>query len=130
MEKKGILLINDAYNANPESMKAALSNLPVPKEGKKTIAVLGSMKELGSFSEVAHRNIGSFAADRIDHLLTFGEETQNLCFSFQEKNKPAEFFLDIEVLKGRLKELAEPGDVVLIKGSRSMQLERVLECFY
>lgn len=129
LERRGIFLINDAYNANPESMKAALSNLPSPKQGRKTIAVLGSMEELGSFSESAHRDIGSFAADVVDHLLTLGPETEILCNAFQEKNCLAEFFTDIDALKLRLKALALPGDVVLIKGSRSMQLERVLECF-
>ncbi len=129
IERSGIVFINDAYNASPESMRAALSHLPLPKEGRKKIAVLGSMKELGSFSESAHREIGSLAAESVDYLLSFGLETDGLCDAFREKKSSCEFFMDIDALKMRLKEIASPGDVVLIKGSRSMQMERVLECF-
>ncbi len=128
-ERGGVFVINDAYNANPESMKAALLNLPSPKHGRKKIAILGSMKELGLFSESAHQEIGNLAADEVDHILTLGTETESLCSAFQKKKNSAEFFMDIDALKGRLKEIVLPGDVVLIKGSRSMQMERVLECF-
>jgi UDP-N-acetylmuramoyl-tripeptide--D-alanyl-D-alanine ligase len=124
-EEKGALFINDAYNANPESMKAALANLPSPKEGGKRIGVLGTMATLGSFSQEAHAEIGRFAQDRLDYLLTLGEETQPLYDAFQEVKKPAEFFTDSEALAKRLAELICPGDVVLVKGSRVMKMETI-----
>ena len=93
-EKGGISFINDAYNANPESMRAALASLPEPAEGGKRIAVLGSMKELGAFSEEAHREVGRCAQKTIDHLLTLGEEAAPLCEAFQEVKKPGEWFPD------------------------------------
>lgn len=126
-EKEGIQFINDAYNANPESMRAALSNLPQPKEEGKRIAVLGTMKELGPFSEESHREIGQFAQRFADHLLVLGEEALPLCEAFSEVKKPAEHFVNLANLSSRLKELMRPGDVVLVKGSRSMQLEKLFD---
>jgi UDP-N-acetylmuramoyl-tripeptide--D-alanyl-D-alanine ligase len=125
-EKEGISFINDAYNANPASMKAALSSFPEPKEGGKRIAVLGTMYPLGSFSKEAHEDIGRFAQGRIDHLLTVGEEAKALCDAFSEAKKPAEHFGDNKkALVSRLKELMRPGDVVLVKASRVMQMEQI-----
>lgn len=126
-EKEGVLFVNDAYNANPESMKAALLNFPVPKEGGKRIAVLGTMVELGSYSEGAHLEMGRLAHRVADHLLAFGAEAAGYCAGFDEAKKPAEHFSDYEALAGRLKELMCPGDAVLVKGSRKMQLEKLFE---
>jgi UDP-N-acetylmuramoyl-tripeptide--D-alanyl-D-alanine ligase len=126
-EEGGVSLINDAYNANPESMKAALSSLPEPKEGGKRIAVLASMKELGVFSEASHQEIGLFAQKFVDHLLTLGEEAEPLAQAFSQAQKPSEHFCDIKQVAKRLSELMRPGDVVLLKGSRSMRLEELLE---
>ena len=123
---RGIRLIDDAYNANPDSMRAALSCLPAPEPGGKRIAVLASMKELGPLSELMHQEIGIYARDRIDWLLTLGAEALQLCETFAGSNKPAEHFSSREALAARLCALAKPGDVVLFKGSRSMELERVL----
>jgi UDP-N-acetylmuramoyl-tripeptide--D-alanyl-D-alanine ligase len=127
-EKEGVLFINDAYNANPESMRAALQNLPKAKEGKKRIAVLGSMKELGEFSKSSHEEIGRKALECVDHILCLGQECETFVEIFQTAKKPAEMFFEHGHLAKRLKELIEPGDVVLIKGSRSIELEKVLQC--
>jgi UDP-N-acetylmuramoyl-tripeptide--D-alanyl-D-alanine ligase len=126
-EKGGISFVNDAYNANPESMRAALSSLPEPKEGGKRIAVLGTMKELGVFSETSHRDIGRLAQKYVDHLLVLGEEAAPLCEAFTEVKKPGECFSDHKSLAERLSALMSPGDVVLVKGSRSMKMETVFE---
>ena len=119
---QGICLIDDAYNANPDSMRAALSNLPAPKEGGKRIAVLGSMKELGSLSDELHREVGRHAQGCVDLVLALGAETLPLC----EECSGAEHFASHEAIAVRLRALIAPGDVVLFKGSRSMELERVL----
>ena len=104
-ECAGISFVNDAYNANPESMRAALSCLPIPKEGGKRIAVLGTMKELGSFSEQCHREMGRWAQKYIDHLLVLGEEAAPLCEAFTEVKKPGECFIDHQSLTNRLSAL-------------------------
>lgn len=122
IEKNGILFINDAYNANPASMKAALEALRMMKVSGKKIAVLGTMKELGSFSKDAHAEIGCFAKSVVDHLFVMGEEAKPLCDAFGT----AEFCESHEQITKRLKEVAKPGDVVLVKGSRSMSMEK---CF-
>jgi UDP-N-acetylmuramoyl-tripeptide--D-alanyl-D-alanine ligase len=124
---RGIRLIDDAYNANPDSMRAALSCLPAPAPGGKRIAVLGSMKELGPLSEAMHQEVGIYARDRVDWLLTLGDEALQLCEAFAGGSKPAEHFSSREALAERLCALVKAGDVVLFKGSRSMELERVLE---
>lgn len=126
-EREGITFINDAYNANPESMRAALSNIPQPKGSGKRIAVLGAMKELGSFSKSSHEEIGLFAQGYVDHLLVLGEEAAPLCETFLEVRKPAELFMSQLPIAKRLLQLMSPGDVVLIKGSRSLKMEKIFE---
>ncbi len=125
IEKEGILFINDAYNANPESMKAALSHLPEPKEGGKRIAVLGMMVDMGEAHDQVHREVGQFAQKFVDHLLVLGKEAAPLYEAFQEVQKPAEQYYDFEALTERLKSLMRPGDVVLVKASRCVEMEKL-----
>ncbi|MEX0961914.1 MAG: UDP-N-acetylmuramoyl-tripeptide--D-alanyl-D-alanine ligase [Simkaniaceae bacterium] len=124
LEKRGVLFIDDTYNANLDSSLAALKNLPNPKEesGKK-IAVLGSMKELGNFSEECHKKVGESAKEKVDHLLTFGEEAKWIGEAF---GRGSEHFSSKTELLERLKELAKKGDVVLVKGSNSLEMDSLL----
>lgn len=121
----GILFINDAYNANPEAMTTALRNLPEPKVGGKKIAVLGSMKELGKFSEEAHLTVGLEALKFVDLILCLGKECAILCDLFKKKGKRAELFEDHASLARAVRDVCKPGDVVLVKGSRSMAIEKI-----
>ncbi|MBY0528875.1 MAG: UDP-N-acetylmuramoyl-tripeptide--D-alanyl-D-alanine ligase [Rhabdochlamydiaceae bacterium] len=127
IKRNGITFINDAYNANPASMKAALENLPKPNSSGKTIAVLGEMREMGRFSEAGHQEVAECALQHVDHVLCLGEFTKLIASRFQEANKPGEHFLSIDELKIRVMGLAQEGDVVLIKGSNSLQLWKVLD---
>ena len=126
-ERGGVLFFNDTYNANPESMRAAFQSLPKPEGGKRRIGVLGTMSPLGSFSENAHREIGRLALSYFDMLFVFGEEAFPFVESFLEAKKPVEFFTDIDSLASRLQAYVTPGDVVLVKGSRIMQMEELFE---
>ena len=126
-ENNGVLYINDAYNANPDSMKAALRAFSAPKESGKRIGVLGSMIGLGSFSHTSHEEIGKFAQSFVDYLLVYGEEAKALHNAFCEAKKPSEYFVDKQALAKRLKELACPGDAVLIKASRAMEMEQIFD---
>jgi UDP-N-acetylmuramoyl-tripeptide--D-alanyl-D-alanine ligase len=119
----GVTVVNDCYNANPMSMRAALDHLGASSAARR-IAVLGSMAELGPDSLAYHREIGAHAAALgIDVLVPVGEEALAYTDSFPGETHPAETPEEAGAL---LEELARPGDRVLIKGSRSVGLERVL----
>lgn len=124
-EEGGIVFINDAYNANPDSMKAALAHLPAPKEGGKRIAVLGMMADMGHHSEVIHRDVGFFAQKYVDHLVVMGAEARAIYEGFEGAKKPVEQVFDFGTLADRLKKLMNPGDVVLVKASRCVQMEKL-----
>jgi UDP-N-acetylmuramoyl-tripeptide--D-alanyl-D-alanine ligase len=129
----GATVIADCYNAAPDSMVGALQTLAeAPLHGKgKRIAVLGEMKELGRFAEEAHKMVGRVAAKlKLDMLVLVGEQTTNLSaaaiaegfdrnnvFYFDQTAKAAEAIAFI----------AQDGDVILAKGSRAMELERVVK---
>ena len=115
----GIVLVNDSYNANPVSMRAALDHL-ASLDAERTVAVLGEMGELGSDSPRYHREVGEHArAAGIDFVVGVGAPARDY--------DPDELVADpgeaAELLAARL----EPGDAVLVKGSRSAGLEAVAE---
>ncbi|MCB1110651.1 MAG: hypothetical protein KDK64_06675, partial [Chlamydiia bacterium] len=126
IEKQGILFVDDAYNASPVAVKAALSSLP---QGKRRIGFLGAMKELGAFEEASHRDIGEHALPLLDHLICIGEECLPMVDVFSQGGKKVDYFKEKEEAVSRLKELAEEGDVVLLKGSNSLKLWTALEEF-
>ncbi len=125
IDREGILFINDAYNANPDSMKAALSNLPEPKPGCKRIAVLGMMVDMGDAASEIHREVGLFAQQYVDHLFVLGKEAAPIFEAFSESKKPAELYVSMSALSEKLKKIACPGDVVLLKASRVVGLEKL-----
>jgi UDP-N-acetylmuramoyl-tripeptide--D-alanyl-D-alanine ligase len=115
----GIVLVNDCYNANPISMRAALSHL-ASLEGERRIAVLGEMAELGREAAGYHREIGESArADGIDLLIGVGEPARDYA--------PDELLGTPEEAAEWLAAQAESGDTILVKGSRSAGLETVAE---
>ncbi len=127
----GVQFIDDSYNANPDSMKAALRTLVELDTDGKRIAVLGEMKELGSESEHGHREVGETAATlEVDHLIAIGTVAAAIASAAERAglrnsrtvNSPAEA---AEILS----EIAASGDLVLIKGSRAARTERVMEEF-
>jgi len=119
----GVTVLNDCYNANPMSMRAALSHL-AQSPAQRRLAVLGQMAELGPDAASYHREIGRHASDEgVDVLVTVGREALPYAEGFEgEVHSVGE----PEEAAGLLDELAESGDRVLIKGSRSVGLERVL----
>jgi len=127
IEKGGITFVNDSYNANPTSVRAALENMPQPKEGGQVIAALGTMGELGVFSEAAHREVGKVAALHADVLLCFGADTHYMAEEFSCFGKKVEQFSSFSLFKEAVLQTAKPGDVVLIKASNSLALWKILE---
>ncbi len=131
LEKDGVLFINDAYNANPTSMEVALDVLEEMEiEGKK-IFVCGDMLELGMVSELAHQQLGEKVYDsKVDVLVTYGHLSQATAQRAIESGmNEADVFVCYEkkAIPDILKDVATPGDVVLLKGSRRNQLEKVLD---
>ena len=119
----GGLLVNDCYNANPVSMRAALEHLVARAAGRRTVAVLGTMAELGPGAPRYHEEIGAFAAElRIDALLAVGEEARNYLAGGLAETSWAP---DADAAVPLLAELRRPGDAILVKGSRSVGLERI-----
>jgi UDP-N-acetylmuramoyl-tripeptide--D-alanyl-D-alanine ligase len=119
----GVVVVNDCYNANPMSMRAALDHL-AESPAERRIAVLGTMAELGEGSPGYHREIGEHAAARgVDLLVPVGEEALAYTAGFTGETQPV---ATPEEAGALLEEVARPGDRVLVKGSRSVGLERVL----
>jgi UDP-N-acetylmuramoyl-tripeptide--D-alanyl-D-alanine ligase len=123
------LLLDDAYNANADSMRAALETLQqFPCQGRR-IAVLGDMAELGAASAPAHEEIGrSVAENNIDFLVAVGQRSGIMARA--ARNAGMREVLDVpEIEKAgpAVTEIVRPGDVVLVKASRSARLERVVE---
>lgn len=127
--RKGIVFINDSYNAAELSVKAALETLPQPTGNGRKIAILGSMLELGKFSEDSHRRVGEFALNFVDECYCFGHECQPIYDAWYQAKRPVQLFEDFNELIHCLKENLQAADVVLIKGSRAKQMWKILEEF-
>ncbi len=128
-EINGVQFIDDSYNANPDSMKAALRTLvELDAEGKR-IAVLGKMFELGNESERGHREVGETAAALgIDYLIAIKDDEIARAAQSAGLEKATTVRNATEAAEA-LSEIVSPGDLVLIKGSRSARTELVLEEF-
>jgi UDP-N-acetylmuramoyl-tripeptide--D-alanyl-D-alanine ligase len=127
----GVHVINDAYNANPTSMRAAIETLAGMTGARKRIAVLGDMAELGSLTELAHFRIGEAVARLpIDTLLTVGPRARRIADGARAEGMDDESIrpcVTVAEAMEVLDDVAEAGDVVLVKASRVMGLESVVE---
>ena len=112
-----VLYIKDCYNANPISTKAAIENLP--KTSGKKIVVLGSNLGLGEFSKKDHFEIYKFAKENVDEILCFGDEWKDI--------ENLKVFKDHESLARHLLKIVKKDDVVLIKGSRKLEMEKIFD---
>lgn len=128
---KGVTVIEDCYNASLDSMKASINTL-VDTNGKRKIAVLSDMLELGAFSEEAHSKVGEYAAQRgIDYLFTVGDQAKYIHNSAVKNGiNNAVHFDNKETLSQKLAEFLEKGDAVVFKASRGMALEEVIHNVY
>ncbi len=127
---RGALVISDLYNANPASMEEAIKEL-VSLKGKRAIAVLGDMLELGAYEETAHRKIGRMLAElpvevfiTVGQRMAFAGEEFEKCSNGSRKHYHAS---EPDEAKRLLEGIINEGDIVLVKGSRGMRLERILE---
>ncbi len=133
IKKDEITLINDSYNANPSSMKEALKELACRgAKGGRAVAVLGDMYELGEFSEYEHRMLGRMVSEmNIALFVTVGEMMSLAAEESRKargkKSAPAVYtFKNVDEAKENLKGILKRGDTVLIKGSRTMGMEKII----
>ena len=130
----GFTVIEDCYNASPDSMKAALGTLKTLKgeSGGRSVAVLADMLELGDYSQSAHEAVGSLAAQSdTDVLIAYGTEAVHIARTAQCEGVPeVYYFSDKGQAAQKLIETAKPEDTILFKGSRGMRLEEIIEGFY
>jgi UDP-N-acetylmuramoyl-tripeptide--D-alanyl-D-alanine ligase len=130
-EINGVQFLDDSYNANPDSMKAALQTLvELDADGKK-IAVLAEMRELGKESERGHEEVGEAAAAfGVDHLIGIGEMGAVISRAAEKAGLEKSTVVgSTSEAADLLTEIAAPGDLVLIKGSRLARTEDVIEAF-
>ncbi|MGH8895374.1 MAG: glutamate ligase domain-containing protein, partial [Actinomycetes bacterium] len=126
----GVTVVNDAYNANPDSVRAALAALAAMARGRRTWAVLGEMRELGAASAAEHEQVGRLARrSDVDRLVVVGDGARAVhvgalaegAVDGEESVVVADVPAALEVLVPAVR----PGDVVLVKASRGVGLERV-----
>ena len=125
----GVTLIDDCYNANPLSSRAALEILSEQPARRRLVLVQGDMLELGAESESMHTELGrSVAASRVHMLVTVGSATRALSLAASRRTDLMRFhFPDSKAAAEEVPALLEDGDVVLVKGSRGLALEHVVE---
>ncbi len=129
----GIRIINDCYNANPASMKAAIDLLLELSAGVRSVAVLGDMLELGPEASALHREVGAYLAARgVSHLIACGALGRHLADGARDAGMaPERVTLEPDAARAGavLKTLAREGDVVLVKASRGMKMEQAIDAF-
>lgn len=129
IQKQHITFIDDSYNCSELPLKAALSYVKqLPCTGKK-IAVIGQMRELGKFSAECHARAGEYALDCIDYAICYGAACGPFVDVWRKAAKPVEWYTDFDDLVAFLQSIVVENDLVLLKGSRSNALWRILDYF-
>lgn len=128
----GFTLVDDAYNANPQSMRAGLDTIRAAFPSAKKVLVLGDMRELGSETEKAHREIGAFCATSIkpELLVTVGDSSRWLQEEARKAGIAAErtlHFNDVDALLAELDGIRKRGDLLYVKASNSLKLSKIID---
>ena len=124
-----VRILDDTYNANPDSVRAALDTIRTHRAGARVVAVLGDMLELGAIADDAHREIGRYAAaSGVDVLVGFGRHVRTLLVAARAEGAGETHHTETfeDTVAFLLKKLV-PGDLVLVKGSRGMRMERIVD---
>jgi UDP-N-acetylmuramoyl-tripeptide--D-alanyl-D-alanine ligase len=124
-----ITILDDTYNASPVSVRAALETVGAHRRGRRVVVVLGDMLELGATTDEAHRDVGRLVAGLpADELIGLGRATQGAVEAAREAGlSEARHFTTFEDTVAHLLKRLTPGDLVLVKGSRGMRMERVVD---
>lgn len=123
-----IVILNDAYNANPQSMRAAAAVLGDAHD-RRRVAVVGDMKELGTNSQLFHHAVGGYFAEAgIDHLIAIGDLARHMAEGARDAGlENVAYYGSLEEAQDALRRELRPGVTILVKASRSMQFERIVD---
>jgi len=127
---KNTVIVDDTYNSSPVALERALSTIKEIKGFNRKVAVLGDMLELGRFSVTEHERVGVQAAECVDLLITVGIRARGIAEAALEAGMSEKNILQYEESTkagAELQNLLKPGDIVLIKGSQGMRMEKVVE---
>ncbi|HDP69387.1 MAG TPA: UDP-N-acetylmuramoyl-tripeptide--D-alanyl-D-alanine ligase [Actinobacteria bacterium] len=131
VNSKEVMIINDAYNANPDSMRASLESLKDIKNGSRKIAILGDMSELGELSVSLHETVGALVKENeVDLLFVVGTKAKQIAKgAIRAGMDESNIFIYNEFggVEQKIKETIRSGDIVLVKASRVMALEKLVE---
>ena len=126
--KNGIKIIDDTYNASPDSMKAAIDVL-MKTRGIRNVAILGDMFELGEGSKLQHELVGRYAAQQnVDLLVAIGTDSAEMARGAREEGlENTLYFKDKKAFFEEMDSIIEIGDVILLKGSRGMEMDKIVK---
>ncbi|MBN1638062.1 MAG: UDP-N-acetylmuramoyl-tripeptide--D-alanyl-D-alanine ligase [Ignavibacteriales bacterium] len=127
IEKKNYIIIDDTYNANPDSMKNAINLLEKINKYKRKIVILGDMFELGKLSRKKHQDLAKYFSRRIDLVLTIGKFMNELHLVLLESGKTCKHFNNRDLLHKYLSSMEICNSVILVKGSRGMKMEEFID---
>ncbi len=129
--KDGTILIDDSYNANPAAVVEAIRLVSSIGEKRRKVLILGEMRDLGRYEEKGHREVGKFAVEKsVDYIITLGSATRFIIDEALKggiKKNNTFIAKDKEELLMKVKSVIGPKDIILIKGSRSLAMEEVVE---
>lgn len=126
IEKQGIKIIDDTYNASPDSMRAAIDVL-MSVQGSRKLAILGDMFELGEEEESHHYEVGEYASQAgVDVVISVGKNARQIDLGARSHGTKSIHFDTKELLTGVLAQWIRPGDVILVKGSRGMAMDEIV----
>ncbi|MFK7912068.1 MAG: UDP-N-acetylmuramoyl-tripeptide--D-alanyl-D-alanine ligase [Akkermansiaceae bacterium] len=124
----GVTVIDDTYNANPESMAAAIETLADlhTENGSRKVVVMGMMAELGNHTDPAHLKVGKLAAEKHLQVVSVGSEAAKIYQGANEVNDTAKHFENADAAADWIKDYCREGDLILFKGSRMAAMENVM----
>jgi UDP-N-acetylmuramoyl-tripeptide--D-alanyl-D-alanine ligase len=122
-------IIDDCYNANPESMRSSLSALKQISNGTNFYAILGDIKELGKFSTKLHKELGKFCKEiGLCGLITYGKDSKHILDEYQNPSLSYHFEIgNIDSMYETVRKVIPEGSTILVKGSRSMKMEEIVK---
>ena len=124
---QNVMLINDSYNSNLESARSGINNLATLYKGKRKIAVIGDMLELGNMEKEHHQALGKYLSEKkVDAVFAYGNLTRHSILALNGASEFHQFYENKTALITELKDFLKDGDIIYLKGSRDMKMEEII----